>query len=125
MPEPRGVNPLAMKITLIVMAPAFGLRAVKNASPTITHFNLFMSRFVRKLFCRCSIVSSSWDLEIVEHDSQRVNVFRRLSQASGEVEAVQHMVSSGKVPTVRSDRRVFVDVEDSAAWIREHKQAGM
>jgi excisionase family DNA binding protein len=40
-------------------------------------------------------------------------------------EAVQHMVSSGKVPTVRSDRRVFVDVEDLDAWIREHKQAGL
>jgi excisionase family DNA binding protein len=40
-------------------------------------------------------------------------------------EAVQHMVASGKMPTVRSDRRVFVDVEDLDAWIREHKQAGM
>ena len=40
-------------------------------------------------------------------------------------EAVQHMVSSGKVPTVRSDRRVFIDVEDLDRWIREHKQAGM
>ena len=27
-------------------------------------------------------------------------------------EAVQHMVSSGKLPTVRSDRRVFIDVQD-------------
>ena len=40
-------------------------------------------------------------------------------------EAVQHMTSSGKLPTVRSDRRVFVDVEDLDGWIREHKQAGM
>jgi len=40
-------------------------------------------------------------------------------------EAVQHMVSSGKLPTVRTDRRVFVDVEDLDTWIREHKQAGM
>jgi excisionase family DNA binding protein len=40
-------------------------------------------------------------------------------------EAVQHMVSSGKVPTVRSDRRVFIDVEDLNQWILEHKQAGM
>ena len=39
-------------------------------------------------------------------------------------EAVQHMVSSGKMPTVRADRRVFVDVEDLDGWIREHKQAG-
>jgi excisionase family DNA binding protein len=40
-------------------------------------------------------------------------------------EAVQHMVSSGKMPTVRTDRRVFVDVEDLDARIREHKQAGI
>ena len=40
-------------------------------------------------------------------------------------EAVQHMISSGKLPTVRSDRRVFVDVEDLDGWIREHKQAGL
>jgi excisionase family DNA binding protein len=40
-------------------------------------------------------------------------------------EAVQHMISSGKLPTVRSDRRVFVDVEDLDGWIREHKQAGI
>jgi excisionase family DNA binding protein len=40
-------------------------------------------------------------------------------------EAVQHIVSSGKVPTVRSDRRVFIDVEDLNDWIREHKQSGL
>jgi hypothetical protein len=32
------------------------------------------------------------------------------------------MVSSGKVPTIRADRRVFIDVEDLDRWIREHKQ---
>jgi excisionase family DNA binding protein len=37
-------------------------------------------------------------------------------------DAVQHMVSSGKVPTIRADRRVFIDVEDLDRWIREHKQ---
>jgi excisionase family DNA binding protein len=37
-------------------------------------------------------------------------------------DAVQHMVSSGKVPTIRTDRRVFIDVEDLDRWIREHKQ---
>jgi excisionase family DNA binding protein len=40
-------------------------------------------------------------------------------------DAVQHMVSSGKVPTIRADRRVFIDVEDLDRWIREHKQAGL
>jgi excisionase family DNA binding protein len=39
--------------------------------------------------------------------------------------AVQHMVTDGKVPTVRSDRRIFIDVRDLDAWIEEHKQAGI
>jgi excisionase family DNA binding protein len=40
-------------------------------------------------------------------------------------EAVQHMVSSGKLPTVRSDRRVFVDVVDLDRWIEDNKQKGL
>jgi len=52
-----------------------------------------------------------------------------VEQAAGYIgrskEAVQHMISSGKLPTVRADRRVFVDLEDLDCWIREHKQAGM
>jgi excisionase family DNA binding protein len=35
--------------------------------------------------------------------------------------AVQHMVSEGQVPTVRSDRRVFVDVRDLDEWIEKNK----
>ena len=36
-------------------------------------------------------------------------------------EAVQHLVSSGKVPTVRADRRVFLDRNDLDRWIDENK----
>ena len=39
-------------------------------------------------------------------------------------EAVQHMISSSKLPSVRSDRRVFVDVLDLDAWIQDNKQRG-
>jgi excisionase family DNA binding protein len=39
-------------------------------------------------------------------------------------EAVQHMVASGKIPVVRSDRRVFLDIRDLDAWIEQNKQAG-
>ena len=39
--------------------------------------------------------------------------------------AVEHMISGGKVPTVRADRRVYLDVQDLDDWIREHKQAGL
>ena len=37
-------------------------------------------------------------------------------------EAVQHMISSSKLPAVRSDRRVFVDVLDLDRWIEDNKQ---
>jgi excisionase family DNA binding protein len=36
-------------------------------------------------------------------------------------ESVQHLVAGGKVPTVRSDRRVFLDVRDLDAWIEATK----
>jgi excisionase family DNA binding protein len=36
-------------------------------------------------------------------------------------EAIQHLVSSEKVPTVRTDRRVFLDRLDLDKWINEHK----
>lgn len=37
--------------------------------------------------------------------------------------SVQHMVSSGQLPTVRPDRRVFIDIADLDRWIEENKQA--
>lgn len=36
-------------------------------------------------------------------------------------EAVQHMIHAGKLPTVRSDRRVFLDRFDLDQWIGDHK----
>jgi len=36
-------------------------------------------------------------------------------------EAVQHLVGSGKVPTVRADRRVFLDRNDLDKWIDDNK----
>ncbi len=36
-------------------------------------------------------------------------------------EAVEHMIASGKLPTVRSDRRVFLDVRDVDRWIEQNK----
>jgi excisionase family DNA binding protein len=40
-------------------------------------------------------------------------------------DAVQHMIASGKLSTVRSDRRVFIDIRDLDAWIEENKQSGI
>lgn len=40
-------------------------------------------------------------------------------------EAVQHLIASGRVPTVRTDRRVFLDVRDLDRWIDDCKQAAV
>ncbi len=39
-------------------------------------------------------------------------------------DAIQHMVSAGKIAVVKSDRRVFLDVRDLEAWIEANKQQG-
>ena len=36
--------------------------------------------------------------------------------------AVEHMVSCGKIPRVKSDRRVFLDVKDLDEWIQDNKE---
>jgi excisionase family DNA binding protein len=36
-------------------------------------------------------------------------------------EAVQHMIASGKLPVVKTDRRVFLDVKDLDEWIDKSK----
>ena len=35
--------------------------------------------------------------------------------------AVRDLVRTGKIPSVRSDRRVFLDIQDLEAWIQENK----
>jgi excisionase family DNA binding protein len=39
-------------------------------------------------------------------------------------DAIQHMVSAGKIAIVKSDRRVFLDVRDLEEWIEANKQQG-
>ena len=36
-------------------------------------------------------------------------------------EATQHLASAGKIPTVRSDRRIFLDRLDLDKWIDDNK----
>lgn len=38
-------------------------------------------------------------------------------------EAVHSLVATGRLPTVRTDRRVFLDVKDLDRWIEEHKKS--
>ena len=40
-------------------------------------------------------------------------------------EAIQHLITSGKIPTVRTDRRVFIDVLDLDRLIEENKRTGI
>jgi excisionase family DNA binding protein len=40
-------------------------------------------------------------------------------------EAVQHMIASAKLPTVRTDRRVFIDVLDLDRWIDTNKRCDL
>jgi excisionase family DNA binding protein len=39
-------------------------------------------------------------------------------------DAIQHMISAGKIAVVKSDPRVFLDVRDLEAWIEVNKQQG-
>ena len=36
-------------------------------------------------------------------------------------DAVQYLIAAGKLSAVRSDRRVFLDVQDLDHWIEDHK----
>jgi len=36
--------------------------------------------------------------------------------------AMRHLVAEGRIPTVRSDRRVLVDIHDLDKWIEENKK---
>jgi excisionase family DNA binding protein len=38
--------------------------------------------------------------------------------------SLQHMISAGRLPIVRADRRVFLDVRDLDAWIEQNKAPG-
>ena len=40
-------------------------------------------------------------------------------------EATQHLAASGKIPTVRTDRRVFIDRHDLDRWIERNKSNGV
>jgi len=40
-------------------------------------------------------------------------------------EALQHLIISGKLPVVRADRRVFLDVRDLDEWVERNKTTGV
>ena len=39
-------------------------------------------------------------------------------------EAMRHLIQAGKIPTVRADRRIYLDIVDLDRWIEENKTGG-
>jgi excisionase family DNA binding protein len=40
-------------------------------------------------------------------------------------EAMRHLIQAGKIPTVRADRRIYIDIVDLDRWIEHNKQAAI
>ena len=55
-------------------------------------------------------------------DSDRLLTIDQVAVYLGRTrEAVEQLASSGRIPTVRADRRVFLDRLDLDKWIDDHK----
>ena len=54
-----------------------------------------------------------------------LNVEEAASYLGRTKASVQHMVSAGRLPIVRSDRRVFLDVRGLDIWIEQNKESGI
>lgn len=37
-------------------------------------------------------------------------------------DSIRHLIASGRLPVVRTDKRVFLDRQDLDDWIQDHKQ---
>ena len=40
-------------------------------------------------------------------------------------DAIRHLISCGKLPVVRTDKRIFLDIHDLDNWISENKQPSL
>ena len=40
-------------------------------------------------------------------------------------DAIRHLVACGKLPVVRTDKRIFLDIHDLDNWISENKQSSL
>jgi excisionase family DNA binding protein len=77
-------------------------------------FDRFLEALAEKLASRLSQEPSRLYPRLMTVDQAAVYLGRTR-------EAIQHLVGSGKVPTVRSDRRVFLDRLDLDKWIDDNK----
>lgn len=70
-------------------------------------------------------IASQAELPVFSEVKRRLLTVEQAATYMGRTEeAMQHLVASGKVPTVRVDRRVFVDVRDLDRLIDLHKRGG-
>jgi excisionase family DNA binding protein len=77
-------------------------------------FESLLEMLAEKLACKLSHEPSRIYPKLMTIDQAPVYLGRTR-------EAVQHLANSGKVPTVRADRRVFLDRVDLDKWIDENK----
>jgi excisionase family DNA binding protein len=56
--------------------------------------------------------------------SRLLTVEQAASYMGRSEEAMQHMIASGKIPAVRIDRRVFIDMRDLDKLIEDNKTTG-
>ncbi|MBN1458481.1 MAG: helix-turn-helix domain-containing protein [Armatimonadetes bacterium] len=70
---------------------------------------------------RAEIANSSSDPSV---KPRLLSVKQAAVYLSRTEQAVAHMVSAGKLPAVRGDRRVSIDVRDLDKWIESNKQGG-
>jgi excisionase family DNA binding protein len=57
---------------------------------------------------------------------QRLLTVSQAAQYLGRTTAsLQHLIAAGKVPTIRSDRRVLLDIQELDRWIAENKKHGI
>jgi excisionase family DNA binding protein len=77
-------------------------------------FDRLLEKLAEKLATRLSQEPSRLYPRLLTIDQAAIYVGRTR-------EATQHLAASGKIPTVRTDRRVFIDRLDLDRWIEEHK----
>jgi excisionase family DNA binding protein len=78
-------------------------------------FDRLLELLAEKLASRITLDGTGLSPRLLTIDQAAVYVGRSR-------EATQHLVASGKLPTVRSDRRVFIDRQDLDHWIEQHKE---
>jgi excisionase family DNA binding protein len=74
---------------------------------------LLSDRVVSKLTGRGGAVARATRLLTVEQTA----IYLGIAQ-----ETIQHMIAKGKLPTVRSERHVLIDVDDLDRWIVDNKR---